>query len=713
MVQIRFSAPLEGRDPSLAATDVEAVRAIAQAAVDVELFTIPLYMSAMYSLDSMHQITMAGNDFYKGRLWPGGSTKMNLKTHNNEAFNIIFSVFIQEMLHLQLAANIATAISKDVSAHVFYPTFSGPPLQNQDRGWVCYNGSSIIPNIVDLTDTKSYAKTKVKLDSIIENIDLFLAIEQSEKKAEEELGHNKKKYFPAVPFDGWKPGDALPLFGSIGYMYECLKGYLQIKYKEGPTLWERVFNAQAWQNDLFNSFSSGHPMREFMGFETTIATTWSDQARAQVINAMSAITDQGEGNTLDSRVASDGTVLTAVQGLQTEKRTLRDVKDSYRSSREAMHADYPRYSDTGKLANSPDAFARANSDPLDHYQRFERLKQMIDKKELTVWSGIKIWTAADLMNADYTAGPDDKILGPAATAAAMNALTATGAKAPNGDDYYTYLSKASAGAIAGVTSVLDQYWSASQQASSAVPFPFPSMGGTGDRMAIVWALFGKAPDLSLGCPAPAGDKLYHACQGLDFDPASKTYGTNACADVAVFHTCKGSNSCRAQGGCGFVHKTSGAGNCSQSVSPAQGGTRTSTALETRTLGARPVGVFNLKSASGSSNMCAEHGFSAPSDNKCGSLGGCAVPISAHQQYPTKGYMSLYYYVKDDGSYTSVPITGQELPFGGIESAQPNMYVHDVAYKAFKAAVAKMDPNGAVPPDPPAPSALRVALVPST
>src|SRR5688500_7161867 len=97
------------RDPSKKQTDAAALRAIAQAAVDVELFTIPLYMTSLYSIQGMHQITSQNNAFYKGRLWPGPATTAHPRTANEKAFNSIFSVFIQEMLHLQLAANMATA----------------------------------------------------------------------------------------------------------------------------------------------------------------------------------------------------------------------------------------------------------------------------------------------------------------------------------------------------------------------------------------------------------------------------------------------------------------------------------------------------------------------------------------------------------------------------------------------------------------------------
>ena len=52
--------PLTGRDPALFATDQAAAAAIVQAAVSVELFTIPLYMSTMYSIQGTHQINSQG-----------------------------------------------------------------------------------------------------------------------------------------------------------------------------------------------------------------------------------------------------------------------------------------------------------------------------------------------------------------------------------------------------------------------------------------------------------------------------------------------------------------------------------------------------------------------------------------------------------------------------------------------------------------------------
>src|ERR1044072_235530 len=101
------SGALTGRDSGFIDTDIRVVRWIAQAAVNVELFTIPLYMTSLYSITGMHPITGQGNAFYKGRLWPGAKTSSEPRTANEKDFNLLFSVFIQEMLHLHMAANIA------------------------------------------------------------------------------------------------------------------------------------------------------------------------------------------------------------------------------------------------------------------------------------------------------------------------------------------------------------------------------------------------------------------------------------------------------------------------------------------------------------------------------------------------------------------------------------------------------------------------------
>jgi len=121
------------RDPKFKDSDASALYAIDQAAVNVELFTIPLYMGTLNSIQGTHQITAKGQSYFKGRLWPGVATTANPKTANG--FNIIFSVFIQEMLHLQLAANMATAIGLTPSFTSPAPIMAGPAMARPTRAF--------------------------------------------------------------------------------------------------------------------------------------------------------------------------------------------------------------------------------------------------------------------------------------------------------------------------------------------------------------------------------------------------------------------------------------------------------------------------------------------------------------------------------------------------------------------------------------------------
>src|ERR1043165_4662803 len=252
------------RPPINLSTDLAALRAIAQAAIDVELFTIPLYMTSLYSIEGMHEINGANNALYLGRLWPGPKSKAAPANANEQAFNIVFSVFIQEMLHLQMAANMASVVGAR-------PDFTSAALQNEQHGWTCYGPAlSVIPNIIDLKDTvnEDVAVNIGPLDA--DRIRLVRAIEQPEEDAKKAIKKGcEKKYFPEAPFDGWKIGDPLPMFGTIGWMYQCYYDYLSLSYDDGSTLWQKVFKQAAKsppvQNDLFNAVSGGHPMREFMG----------------------------------------------------------------------------------------------------------------------------------------------------------------------------------------------------------------------------------------------------------------------------------------------------------------------------------------------------------------------------------------------------------------------------------------------------------------
>lgn len=683
-----------GRDPKLKDTDIAAVAAIAQAAVEVELFTIPLYMTSLYSIQGFHQITSSGNDFYAGRQWPGSATTAAPQTANEKAFNIVFSVFVQEMVHLQLAANMATTIGVT-------PVFTGPALQNKFHGWTCYGpDKSTIPHIIDLKDTLAYDKVAVNVGPLDrETIELFIAIEEPEKEAKAFLKPGaEKKYFPKVPFDNWKKGDPLPLFGTIGYMYRCYGAYLQTKYSDGSTLWDALYpQASVQQNDMFNNFvAGGHPMREFPGFETTVAQVYPNVALQQMLDMMDAISDQGEGGTLLFKQRK--LLLSALQAQQ--------VKEKYQSSYVAMESDYPSYDQDGKLVPSDDAEARFTSDPKSHYERFIEIKNDLLKEVVTWPDWLKThgkWTADDfIFKAGGVTPPLNKALpSPDQTAKAMNDMAAD-------PSAHKTLSQVAVGAIAGVTTVLDNYWNAVVQGQGAVAFPMPSMVGSGDRMAVCWAVTGQTPDLAVHLDPPTANLLYHACQGLSWTSDGKA--VNNCAAVEIFHTCKGSNGCHAQGGCGFAQSFGGGGSCGGSSS-----CHASAELKGTAGYMRRIGEPAMQKLAG---MCGGPskgpGFQPASDNKCRGFGGCAVPISAYQLYPEDGTMALYWFKPDKTGVDGY--ISEQISFGPSQAQLPfakGDKVHDIAYKAYQMAMKYQNPGVTVPDKPPADNTLRLVFPPST
>lgn len=651
--------------------DTAAVKALAQAAVNVELFTIPLYMCALKSLQGTHPINAQGISYYKGRVWPGMATVANPQTANQKAYNTVFSVFIDEMLHLQLAANLCAVLGVT-------PDFNSPLLQDKSKGyaWTCYGpDKTAIPHIIDLTDT-TYSNLRVNLDGLTtDQVTLFTMIEEPHDVALQRiLPASLDKYFPAVPFAGWTAQSTevdLPMFGTIGWMYATLFQYLSIEYTDGKLLWEKLFVGIDGQRDLFNTVGSGHPAKEYPGFPTQISATDPLLAAAQAVDIITGICDQGEGG-FDPNVAKSyrSLFLRTAQKRAAAVAAQADgsVEPVYQPDDQALIADYPSYTDTGETAPSADASARSTNGSLDHYVRFQNVLDLIGSGEIVTWAlwhanPDNVWTEAMLTTADYDPNTaPTNIPAPADVAGALNRLKQDAASTQ------PLLSQVATGAIAGITTVLTQSWG-----NPAVLFPSPSMTGSGDRMALVWAVFGQAPDLSQGTGAIVPGQLYHACQSLDFDAPG-----NSCAATAVFHSCRGSNSCKAQGGCGFAQLDAGGGNCSH-----------------------PAAVRQLVSAGKDKGGCgAPQYYSSPSDNKCATFGGCAVPISASQLYPEGGLMYVYDFEGPDN--TSTRIGGQQFVLGDS--------VYDKAWDAYTQVMAN---RGKDPGTKPAPSDLRVALPPST
>jgi hypothetical protein len=677
------------RDPANLKTDKAAVAAIVQMAVNVELFTIPLYMTTLYSIQGMHQINSQDSTVYQGKLWPGlsptfrpGSGLITNKAENEKAFNTIFSVFIEEMLHLQLASNIGNALQ-------VAPLFTQLSPKAKNYAWGCYGPNlTVIPGIVDFKDCKDksgdveYKNLKVKLDDLNNSQnDLFLAIEAPEEESKARIKESEQhKYFPIAPFATWVPGTDLPMFGSIGHMYQCLWDYLDIEYSDGTKLFNLMYSSSSIQQDIFNTVSSGHPYKEFQHLDATISGWLPDAAKEIVFKLICAITDQGEGAGIRKN-------LRASAGLQA-------VSPVNQASDVALKADYPSFNDTGKPAPSSHAYARYDNGSHDHYERFMEIRQDIATGKILTWptwhkqQGANAWKPDYLKGANYSKNVTPNLPTAEEISGALNRLNNPdndpGHK--KRDATYQQFCEIATGAIAGITTVLDSYWG-----NGKVGFPFPSMGGSGDRLMMCWAVFGQLPDLSIGVQPRLDKKLYHACQGLDLNPDSKE-DPNVCASAEVYHNCRGSNSCKAEGGCGFVQLVGQSKSC---------GASTKLIADSNTFQA------------GCNPFAGPAPYSAPGDNMCGTFGGCAVPISASQIYPpftdadckplTFSTMELNDFPPPAFKTTSL---NASIPFAVGD------YVYDIAWEAYSRVI---ESRGGTEPSPvkPKPSDIRIAFPPST
>jgi len=672
--------PIINRPLSNLAADTAAAKAMAQAAINVELFTIPLYMAAMTSLQGVHEINASGISYYEGRAWPGMSTSATATTPNQQAYNAIFAVFIEEMLHLQLAANIASALGVQ-------PSFTSAALQTSNGGWTCYGASNtVIPHIVNLTDLVApYNTLAVNLAALtVPQTQLFELIEQDHATALNNIQPAARtKYFPTAPFAGWTATmteQDLPLFGTIGWMYYCYMQYITMVYTDGQTLFEKMFVAGSVQQDMFNSTSTSHHA-EYPLMSATVSASQPLAALAQAVDMILGITSQGEGAGQSGASLARLLPPKARAALRSVKAPQDDggVDPVFQPDEQNLAFDYPSYnSDGSQAAQSADATARGTWGATTHFEIFTQLQSLVAAGGVVTFpawfAAGNSWTAALLTTTPPNPSPPTNIPSTQQVADALNALSGEA----------SLLNTVVTGAIAGVTMGLNLYWQ-----SQSAGFPYPAMVGAGDRMTMCWAA-NSEPNLSQGLtPTPEPGRSPSACQGLNYQspPANPSCGT-----VSVFHSCRGTNACSGQGGCGFAQPDTGSPQTCSAVAARR--------VRKPRMSARPAACGSPVGGTCGGPTPPPPGptvYSAPGDNACQTLGGCAVPISASQLYPESGTMQVYNLFGD---------TPQKL--GTIPFALGDA-VFDIAWEAYSQV---MQTKG-ITPTKPAPSNLRVALPPST
>ncbi|MEJ5056076.1 ferritin-like domain-containing protein [Sphingobacterium sp. MYb382] len=754
------------RDPKHFKMDRKNLQMLLQMALEVELFTIPLYMSGMYSIEGYHQINTKQSDFYQGRKWPGSAPKFKPDENsgsNQNAFNKVFKVFIEEMLHLQIAANLCNAYGDKykVNAH-----FTDNGLVNKDYSWNCYgDDKTTIPGIIDFKDLKEsslFKDVKVKLDALNEkHIKLFLAIESSEQDLQNEIHEECKcKYKHNIPFEKEQDPKAL-MFGSISGLYTTIIMYLLLEYKDGNRLFKDAFCNDSIQRDHFNKLPSSKKVSEYPGLQTNLLHETKDSITInKLLGMIDGILDQGEGeplfvliyniikrykkpgtspnepivhnllsiefdgkNAIDKYLAETKDKICSTKDPKERNRllkleaeilkvkqwlvansfmidaiaSLKTVSPENQVNDEALAKNHPSFNDKGesfndkgeKIESASKAARGGDNGKMDHHEIFEAVEKLIKDKSTQTWDIVhqkgKKWTKDDLITneADYQINLKKypQLATAKEIANAMNEVTT------NKEKYKTLLSQATTGTLKGLLVGMEDYW-----ARTSGQFPGPAMSGSGDRMSICWALLGQTPDLNIAPDLKITKKNgfveehaqdYHACQGLympknderelgENNPWIKN-GELGCASPAVYHSCKGSNSCKSEGGCGYVQAYEGGANCGAS----SGGKA-----------AQPLHV------------------SVPGSNNCATTGGCAVPISALQMLPEPSQLVLVNLTNKVQMMKYKDDKGDEHVF----NYEKGELVYDVAWKVY---AHRYNAKFGKVPNKPETNILRLVFPPST
>jgi hypothetical protein len=213
-----------------------------QAAVDLEFWTIPFYMSAMYSIVEP----------------------------SDPAYQLTQSVVFQEMLHVQTAANVANAFGLS-------PTFKEPVYEGKKIPHLKFNLDT--PNPTE--EFRPYSAEIGPFD--IERLNAFCLIEYPEWDTEREPS----------------PRARMEEYGSIGEFYTALTIGCAAVVAQDPENLE----GDVKQIDLFRRFYNAYvsptttPVFNPIGTSRMCVTEGGDLGLDQVLRLLDVVTSQGEGQT--------------------------------------------------------------------------------------------------------------------------------------------------------------------------------------------------------------------------------------------------------------------------------------------------------------------------------------------------------------------------------------------------------------------------------
>jgi hypothetical protein len=200
-----------------------------QHALDLEIWTIPLYLTALYSIKDLPQ---------------------NKHEEFPEAAKLIFSVVIQEMLHVEIIANLSNALG--------YPPKFKLPVYEESKGIpFIHPPYHLLPD-----DLKGYEVKPQGLNK--ESLKLFCVIE---------LPHTRKEIV-------WENASG---YNSIAELYEALKCGV-------AALWNTCFVGETNNRKQKNNFKEYHNSHgKQHGFSIKI------NSLEEALKGIEAIVEQGEG----------------------------------------------------------------------------------------------------------------------------------------------------------------------------------------------------------------------------------------------------------------------------------------------------------------------------------------------------------------------------------------------------------------------------------
>lgn len=217
-----------------------------QKAVYLELWTIPLYLTAAYSLQ------VPGSDpQHPPALTPVRSPKNPNRSREQLAFNNIYSIAVQEMLHLELASNLFNAL---FAARGYSPKFTGE--------WApSYAG---FPPWIGV-------KLPVQLGPVNEvQMSLLAAVETPE------------------PSSDSPPNGPQRVYDSIGQFYKAIEQGID-------QLWDSLYDPAAGHRQKSEFSNPKYPGDDYTGFSARIEGDRAT-ARKRADEAIGAIIGQGEGS---------------------------------------------------------------------------------------------------------------------------------------------------------------------------------------------------------------------------------------------------------------------------------------------------------------------------------------------------------------------------------------------------------------------------------